>query len=71
MMGDPGEGREASLPRFTNNTAFVVVVVVVIVIVVVVVVVVVVFVVFILAQVYKLRLKLLSSLLLFAVSASL
>ena len=67
MMGDPGEGREASLPRFTNNTAFVVVVVVVIVIVVVVVVIVV----FIVAQVYKLRLKLLSSLLLFAVSASL
>ena len=30
-MGDPGEGREASLPRFTNNIAFVVVVVVVVV----------------------------------------
>ena len=70
MMGDPGEGREASLPRFTkNNIAFVVVVVVVIVIVIVVVVVVIV--VFIVAQVYKLRLKLLPSLLLFAVSASL
>ena len=68
MMGDPGEGREASLPRFTNNIAFVVVVVVVIVMVVVVVVVIVVFIV---AQVYKLCLKLPSSSLLFAVSASL
>ena len=67
-MGDPGEGREASLPRFTNNIAFVVVVVVVVVIVVVVVVVIVVFIV---AQLYKLRLKLPSSSLLFAVSASL
>ena len=62
-MGDPGEGREASLPRFTNDTAFVVVVIAVVVVVVVVV--------FIVAQLYKLRLKLLSSLLLFAVSASL
>ena len=44
-MGDPGEGREASLPRFTNNIAFVVVVVVVVVVVIVIVVVV--------AQVYK------------------
>ena len=43
-MGDPGEGREASLPRFTNNIAFVVVVVVVVVVIVIVVVV---------AQVYK------------------
>ena len=68
MMGDPGEGREASLPRFTNNIAFVVVVVVVIVMVVVVVVVIVVFIV---AQVYKLRLGLPSSSLLFAFSASL
>ena len=68
-MGDPGEGREASLPRFTNNIAFVVVVVVVIVIVIVVVVVVIV--VFIVAQVYKLRLGLPSSSLLFAFSASL
>ena len=67
-MGDPGEGREASLPRFTNNIAFVVVVVVVIVMVVVVVVVIVVFIV---AQVYKLRLGLPSSSLLFAFSASL
>ena len=54
-MGDPGEGREASLPRFTNNIAFVVVVVVVVV--------------FIVAQLYKLRLRLHSSSLLFAVSA--
>ena len=66
-MGDPGEGREASLPRFTNNTAFVVVVVVIVIVVVVVVVIVV----FIVAQLYKLRLKLPSSSLLFAVSASL
>ena len=48
-MGDPGEGREASLPRFTNDTAFVVVVIAVVVVVVVVV--------FIVAQLYKLRLK--------------
>ena len=66
-MGDPGEGREASLPRFTNNTAFVLVVVVIVIVVVVVVVIVV----FIVAQLYKLRLKLPSSSLLFAVSASL
>ena len=39
-MGDPGEGREASLPRFTNNIAFVFVVVVIVIVVVV-------------AQVYK------------------
>ena len=66
-MGDPGEGREASLPRFTNNTVCVVVVVVIVIVVVVVVVIVV----FIVAQLYKLRLKLPSSSLLFAVSASL